>query len=59
VGTTRQQKAAGSGRPRDLGSRQGEGPIVHVVNALRVSGEFKVMVSTLSCRATSTPPYCE
>src|ERR1700730_6030093 len=29
------------------------------VNALRVSGEFKVMVSTLSCRATSTPPYWE
>src|SRR5947209_3308177 len=29
------------------------------VNALRVSGEFKVMVSTLSCRTTSTPPYWE
>jgi hypothetical protein len=29
------------------------------VNALRVSGEFKVIVSTLSCRATSTPPYWE
>src|SRR6516164_4000099 len=29
------------------------------VNALRVSGEFKVMVSTLSSRLTSTPPYWE
>jgi hypothetical protein len=29
------------------------------VNPFKVSGAFKVMVSTLSRRSTSTPPYWE